>query len=73
MGPDFTVADAYRDALTGWGQASRLTASDRADIHVDALGHLQAWYGRARSRETVRRALRAEGLETADAGARTGS
>jgi glutathione S-transferase len=59
----FTVADAYLYALTGWGQASWLTSYYRADIHFDALRHLAAWYGRVRTRDSVRRALRAEGLE----------
>ncbi|MCJ2086039.1 glutathione S-transferase N-terminal domain-containing protein [Methylobacterium sp. E-005] len=65
MGADFTVADAYLYALTGWGQASWLTSYYRADIHFDALHHLAAWYGRVRTRDSVRRALREEGLEAA--------
>jgi len=65
MGADFTVADAYLYALTGWGQASWLTSYYRADIHFDALHHLAAWYGRVRTRDSVRRALREEGLEVA--------
>lgn len=74
MGPDFTVADAYLYALTGWGQASWLTSYYRADIHFDDLNHLAAWYGRVRSRSSVRRALCEEGLETAaGTAAQTGS
>ena len=74
MGPDFTVADAYLYALTGWGQASWLTSYYRADIHFDDLHHLAAWYGRVRARASVRRALCEEGLEAAaGTAARTGS
>jgi glutathione S-transferase len=73
-GPDFTVADAYLYALTGWGQASWLTSYYKADIHFDDLRHLAAWYGRVQSRASVRRALCEEGLAAAaGTAAQTGS
>ena len=62
LGQDFTVADAYLYAVTGWGQASWLTSYYKADIHFDHLQHLQAWYGRVHARDAVQRALREEGL-----------
>lgn len=62
MGDAFTVADAYLYALTGWGQASWLTSHYKADIHFDALQHLQAWYQRVHARPSVQKALAAEGL-----------
>lgn len=62
VGDNFTVADAYLFALTGWGQAPWLTSYVRADIHFDDLSNLQAWYGRVRSRPSVQKALQAEGL-----------
>ncbi len=61
-GDDFTVADAYLFALTGWGQAPWLTSYIRADIHFDSLRNLQSWYERVRSRPSVQQALQAEGL-----------
>jgi glutathione S-transferase len=64
-GDDFTVADAYLFALTGWGQAPWLTSYYRADIHFDNLSNLQAWYERVRSRPSVEKALRTEGLMAA--------
>lgn len=62
MGEHFTVADAYLFALVGWGQAGWLTSYYKADIHFDALQHLQAWYERVRIRPAVQKALREEGL-----------
>lgn len=64
-GDTFTIADAYLFALTGWGQAPWLTSYVRADIHFDHLSNLQAWYERVRSRPSVQKALRAEGLAAA--------
>jgi glutathione S-transferase len=64
-GDTFTVADAYLFALTGWGQAPWLTSYIRADIHFDHLSNLRAWYERVRSRPSVQKALRAEGLAAA--------
>ncbi|QEI04738.1 glutathione transferase GstA [Pigmentiphaga aceris] len=63
MGDTYTVADAYLFALTQWGQAPWLASVYRADIHFDALSHLQAWYLRMRERPAVRLALAAEGLK----------
>ncbi|MCJ2121652.1 glutathione binding-like protein [Methylobacterium sp. J-077] len=62
MGDNFTVADTYLFALTGWGQAPWLTSYYRADIHFDPLHNLQAWYGRVRGRPAVQQALQEEGL-----------
>lgn len=62
MGDAFTVADAYLFALTGWGQASWLTSYYKADIHVDHLHNLHAWYDRVKVRPAVQKALREEGL-----------
>jgi glutathione S-transferase len=64
-GENFTVADAYLFALTGWGQAPWLTSYYRADIHFDRMANLQAWYERVQSRPSVRKALRTEGLAAA--------
>jgi glutathione S-transferase len=62
MGEQFTVADAYLFALTGWGQAAWLTSYYKADIHFDGLPRLAAWYGRVRARPSVQLALGREGL-----------
>lgn len=62
MGDTFTVADTYLYALTGWAQAPWLKSIYKADIHFDALHHLEAWYVRMRERPAVRQALEAEGL-----------
>jgi glutathione S-transferase len=62
MGAQFTVADAYLFALTGWGQAAWLTSYYKAGIHFDGLGNLAAWYERLRARPSVRLALEREGL-----------
>ncbi len=62
MGAQFTVADAYLFALTGWGQAPWLTSYYKADIHFDRLTHLRAWYQRMQARPAVQQALREEGL-----------
>ena len=61
-GAQFTVADAYLFALTGWGQASWLTSNYKADIHFDGLHHLAAWHARVRARPSVQLALAREGL-----------
>lgn len=42
MGDNFTVADTYLFALTGWGQAIWLKSYENAPIHFDGLQHLQA-------------------------------
>ena len=62
MGAQFTVADAYLFALTGWGQAAWLTSYYKAGIHFDGLSNLAAWYGRMRARPSVQLALEREGL-----------
>jgi glutathione S-transferase len=62
MGNHFSVADAYLFALVGWGQASWLTSYYKAEIHIDALPNLQAWYERVRARPAVQTALQEEGL-----------
>ncbi|MNR63061.1 Glutathione S-transferase GstA [compost metagenome] len=62
MGEQFTVADAYLFALTGWGQARWLTSYYKADIHFDGLANLAAWYERLRARPSVQLALAREGL-----------
>ncbi|WP_353622965.1 glutathione binding-like protein [Rhizobium lusitanum] len=63
MRDTFSVADAYLFALTGWGQADWLKSYYKAGIHFDQLDNLKAWYGRVRERDSVRKALREEGLE----------
>lgn len=62
MGEQFSVADAYLFALTGWGQAGWLTSYYKADIHFDGLLNLAAWYERVRARPPVQLALEREGL-----------
>lgn len=62
MGDNFTVADAYLFALTGWGQASWLKSYYKADIHFEELSNLEAWYKRVAERPSVRKALQKEGL-----------
>ncbi|MFK0163370.1 glutathione binding-like protein [Rhizobium sp. NPDC090279] len=62
MGDSFTVADAYLFALTGWGQAAWLKSYYKAGIHFDELRNLQAWYGRMRQRDAVRKSILEEGL-----------
>jgi glutathione S-transferase len=62
MGDTFTIADAYLFALTGWGKAAWMRSVYSADIDLGALGHLQAWYERTRSRPAVQYVLGAEGL-----------
>ncbi|MCZ7448370.1 glutathione transferase GstA [Agrobacterium rhizogenes] len=63
MGDDFTVADAYLFALTGWGQAPWVKSYYNAPIHFDSFQHLQAWYGRVKSREAVQKSILQEGLD----------
>jgi glutathione S-transferase len=65
MGDTYTVADAYLFALTQWGQASWMKSVYKADIHFDALTHLQRWYTSVLERPAVRKALEAEGLAVA--------
>ncbi|MFJ7352921.1 glutathione transferase GstA [Phyllobacterium sp. NPDC097923] len=62
MGNTFTVADAYLFVLTSWGQAPWLKSYYKTSIHFDQLQHLEAWYGRMRERDAVRRSILAEGL-----------
>ncbi|KAA1178901.1 glutathione S-transferase [Rhizobium tropici] len=62
MGENFTVADAYLFALTGWGQADWLKSYYKAGIHFDELDHLKAWYLRMRQRDAVRKSIAEEGL-----------
>lgn len=60
---DYTVADAYLYALSQWGQAEWLVPTYQADIHLDGLVNLKAWYLRMRERPAVRKALDAEELK----------
>ncbi|CAB3810912.1 glutathione binding-like protein [Paraburkholderia fynbosensis] len=62
MGDDFTIADAYLFALTGWGKATWMKSVYNANIDFSFHRHLQAWYERVRDRPTVQRVLSAEGL-----------
>ncbi|MGY5805247.1 glutathione transferase GstA [Rhizobium hainanense] len=62
MGKNFTVADAYLFALTGWGQAPWLKSYYKAGIHFDELHNLEAWYARMRQRDAVRKSIAEEGL-----------
>lgn len=63
MGDQFTVADTYLFALTGWGQASWLKSYENTPIHFDNLQYLQAWYERVKSREAVQKSILEEGLD----------
>ena len=62
MGDDFTIADAYLFALTGWGKATWMKSVYNANIDFSSHSHLQAWYERVRDRPAVQRVLTAEGL-----------
>lgn len=63
MGDEFTVADTYLFAVTGWGQAPWLKSYEITPIHFDDLQHLQAWYERVKSRKAVQTSILEEGLE----------
>jgi len=62
MGDDFTIADAYLFALTGWGKATWMKSVYNANVDFSSHCHLQAWYERIRDRPAVQRVLIAEGL-----------
>jgi glutathione S-transferase len=62
MGDQFTVADAYLFALTGWGQAAWVKSYYSADIHFDHLLNLKGWYERVRERDAVKKSIEEEGL-----------
>jgi glutathione S-transferase len=62
MGDDFTIADAYLFALTGWGKATWMKSVYNADVDFSSLRHLQAWYERVKNRPAVQRVLRGEGF-----------
>lgn len=64
MGKNFSVADAYLFALTGWGKATWIKSVYNANIDFSSHRHLQAWYERVRDRPTVQRVLSAEGLRS---------
>ena len=53
-GEQFTVADAYLFAVTGW--------APRVGVDLSALSNLQAFLGRMAQRDSVKAALEAEGL-----------
>jgi glutathione S-transferase len=63
MGDEFTVADTYLFAVTGWGKAPWLKSYEDTPIHFDDLQHLQAWYERVKSRAAVQKSILEEGLE----------
>jgi glutathione S-transferase len=63
MGQNFSVADAYLFALTGWGQAPWLKSYYNAPIHFDDHQHLQGWYLRVKARDAVVKSLLEEGLD----------
>ncbi|AXF02891.1 glutathione binding-like protein [Paraburkholderia hospita] len=62
MGKNFTIADAYLFALTGWGKATWMTSVYNANIDFSTHRNLQAWYERVRDRPAVQRVLSAERL-----------
>jgi glutathione S-transferase len=62
MGENFTIADAYLFALTGWGTASWMKSVYNASIDLSPQRHLQVWYERVRDRPAVQRVLREDGL-----------
>ncbi|MDR7126418.1 glutathione transferase GstA [Pseudotabrizicola sp. 4114] len=63
MGDQYTVADTYLFAVTGWGKASWLKSYEDTPIRFDHLRNLQAWYERVKSREAVQKSILEEGLE----------
>ncbi|KQO76037.1 glutathione binding-like protein [Rhizobium sp. Leaf262] len=63
MGDNFTVADAYLFALTGWGQAPWLKSYYNTPIYFDRLENLQRWYERVKSRGAVQKSILQEGLD----------
>jgi glutathione S-transferase len=62
MGDDFTIADAYLFALTGWGKATWMKSVYNANVDFSSHRHLQAWYERVRDRPSVQHVLSAERL-----------
>lgn len=63
MGDEFSVADTYLFALTGWAKASWLKSYENTPLHLDSLHYLQAWYERVKSREAVQKSILEEGLD----------
>ncbi len=63
MGDQFTVADTYLFAVTGWAKAHWLKSYEDTPIRLDSLQHLQAWYERVKSRAAVQKSILEEGLE----------
>ncbi|APA89185.1 glutathione S-transferase C-terminal domain-containing protein [Paraburkholderia sprentiae WSM5005] len=53
MGRDFSIADAYLFALTGWGKATWMKSVYNANIDFSSHRHLQSWYERVRDRPSV--------------------
>ncbi len=62
QGENFTVADAYLFALTGWAKASWITTYINSGFSVEDFAHIQAWYERIRARPAVQKSLVEEGL-----------
>ena len=62
MGENFTIADAYLFALTGWGKATWMTSVYNANIDFSVLSNIQAWYECVGDRPAVQRVLSAERL-----------
>lgn len=62
MGDNFSIADAYLFALTGWGKATWMRSVYNANIDLSEHRHLQAWYERVRNRPAVQLVLSAEGV-----------
>ena len=63
MGDQYTVADTYLFAVTGWGKAPWLKSYEDTPIRFDNLQNLQAWDERVKSREAVQKSILEEGLE----------
>lgn len=60
MGEDFSIADAYLFALTGWGKATWMKSVYNANIDFSSHRHLQSWYERVKHRPSVQRVLSTE-------------
>ncbi|WP_144107471.1 glutathione S-transferase N-terminal domain-containing protein [Paraburkholderia sp. BCC1886] len=62
MGDNFTIADAYLFALTGWGTASWMKSVYNANIDLSAYLHVREWYELVRERPAVQQVLQEDGL-----------
>lgn len=62
MGSQFTIADGYLFALTGWVKADWMVSVYNLDADLTDLKNLAAWHRRVISRPTVQESMKAEGL-----------